>query len=87
MITGNGNTSETVYATCVPCEEKAPQQVHEADWMELEDMEAPKPVRGLNPEAAKRYGCKACGVSLGQAHLPDCSTGLGLGGSDAGESD
>ena len=29
------------YVTCVPCEEKAAQQVHEADWMELEDMEGP----------------------------------------------
>ena len=40
-VTNGNGASETLYVTCVPCEEKAPQQVHEADWMELEDMEGP----------------------------------------------
>jgi hypothetical protein len=33
---------------------------------------------GLNPKAAKRYGCQACGAWIGQAHKPGCSTGLAV---------
>jgi hypothetical protein len=38
----NGGATELVWMTCVECEAKLPQQIHEADHIELEDMEGPE---------------------------------------------